>query len=485
MCKNPLTGLSVGLLATVLFQSSTTTTSIIGSLVGAGSVNFGIAVALIMGCNIGTTTTNALVSLCYLRNRTELSKAFSSATIHCIFNCITVLCLFPIEWLIMSYNHQCGFICTVADRFTDLIISSKGKSFTSPLDYLTKPFTDLFVTVNSKAYKAFSYGCSGVGSTCKTRNKTESLYYCIGDNGIDCLSPNSWHDKYDKMSVIKSCWLKDSWKFNDTTAGVVLVILSTLLLILSLILLAFVLKRLIRGKIHSRCKKIININGYICIVLGCIFTFLVHSSSVVTSILTPLAAVGVLDIEHTYAYILGANLGTTITPLLSTLGINNRDQIKIAICHVCFNVLGIVIWYIFPVMRNIPLNYSDFMKNAVEQRRYISILFWICVYVIIPLIVLGVSVMLSSNTGLMWTALSLIILIAILSSAVMYWYNYKNGKLVITRVWSKTRSMKFNDEKVVVEKRHSYQKITVDIKKTSSVKSKSGLFSKSKDSNDS
>lgn len=91
MCKNPLTGLSVGLLATVLFQSSTTTTSIIGSLVGAGSVNFGIAVALIMGCNIGTTTTNALVSLCYLRNRTELSKAFSSATIHCIFNCISIV----------------------------------------------------------------------------------------------------------------------------------------------------------------------------------------------------------------------------------------------------------------------------------------------------------------------------------------------------------------------------------------------------------
>lgn len=464
LCKNPLTGLSVGLLATVLFQSSTTTTSIIGSLVGAGSVNFGIAVSLIMGCNIGTTTTNALVSLCYIKNRTELSRAFSSATNHCIFNCLTVLCLFPIEWFIMPYNNQCGFVCTVADRFTDLIVSSKGISFTSPLDYLTKPITDTLIEVNSKAYKAFSYGCSKTStSTCPSKNKTESLYYCIGDNGVDCLSPNEWHNKYDSMSVVKSCWLKDSWKFNDLSTGIMLVIISTILLILSLILLVFVLKKLVRGKIHSRCKRIFNINGYVCIIIGCVLTFLVHSSSVITSILTPLAAVDVLDIEHTYAYTLGANLGTTITPLLSIIESNNKDQIKIALCHVWFNVLGIVIWYIFPVMRNVPLSYSNFMRNTVEQKRYIALLFWICVYVVIPLTVLGISVMLSGGTGLMWTALSIMMVVVVGFIGGFYWYKFKNGKLIITKVWNKKRSLKFNDEKIV-EKRHSYQKIIVDMK---------------------
>ncbi|MDH5615100.1 MAG: Na/Pi symporter, partial [Acidimicrobiia bacterium] len=61
--SNPIAGLFVGTLATVLVQSSSVTTSTIVGLVGAGTLSVPLAVPMIMGANIGTTVTNTLASL--------------------------------------------------------------------------------------------------------------------------------------------------------------------------------------------------------------------------------------------------------------------------------------------------------------------------------------------------------------------------------------------------------------------------------------
>ena len=52
---NPIAGLMIGILATVFLQSSSTTTSIVVSLVGAGSVSVNQGIYMIMGANIGTS----------------------------------------------------------------------------------------------------------------------------------------------------------------------------------------------------------------------------------------------------------------------------------------------------------------------------------------------------------------------------------------------------------------------------------------------
>lgn len=53
--------------------------------------------------------------------------------------------------------------------------------------------------------------------------------------------------------------------------------------------------------------------GYIAILIGCIMTILVQSSSIFTSALTPLAGIGVISIERIYPLTLGSNIGTTTT----------------------------------------------------------------------------------------------------------------------------------------------------------------------------
>ena len=94
--NNPLVGLMIGILGTVLVQSSSTFTSIIVAAIGAG-MDVHIAVPMLMGANIGTSVTNTLVAMTQIGNREEFERAFAAATVHDMFNWSTVILLFPIE----------------------------------------------------------------------------------------------------------------------------------------------------------------------------------------------------------------------------------------------------------------------------------------------------------------------------------------------------------------------------------------------------
>jgi len=63
VADNPISALMIGVLATVLVQSSSTTTSIIISLVGASELSVKNAVFMVMGANIGTSVTNTIVAM--------------------------------------------------------------------------------------------------------------------------------------------------------------------------------------------------------------------------------------------------------------------------------------------------------------------------------------------------------------------------------------------------------------------------------------
>ncbi|MDH4280540.1 MAG: Na/Pi symporter, partial [Acidimicrobiia bacterium] len=95
--NNPLAGLFIGILGTVLVQSSSASTSVIVGLVASQALGLEQAVPMIMGANIGTTVTNTLVSLGHIRASAEFKRAFAAATVHDFFNLFAVAILLPLE----------------------------------------------------------------------------------------------------------------------------------------------------------------------------------------------------------------------------------------------------------------------------------------------------------------------------------------------------------------------------------------------------
>ena len=86
----------------------------------------------------------------------------------------------------------------------------------------------------------------------------------------------------------------------------------------------------------------------VCIVLACVLTMIVQSSSAMLGITMTLATTGVIDFNTAVALIIGENIGTTVTAQLASIGANT-SAIRAARAHAIFNILGAIIFVVlFP-----------------------------------------------------------------------------------------------------------------------------------------
>lgn len=125
---NPFIALFLGILATALIQSSSTTTTIIVALVSTGEITLGNAIPLIMGANIGTAVTSTIVSLGHIWNRDEFEGAVAGASVHDFFNIITVFLLLPLEMFT-------GFLEKTGSFLASLFALRQGNSLEHSLSF--------------------------------------------------------------------------------------------------------------------------------------------------------------------------------------------------------------------------------------------------------------------------------------------------------------------------------------------------------------
>ena len=82
------------------------------------------------------------------------------------------------------------------------------------------------------------------------------------------------------------------------------------------------------------------------VIVGALFTALVQSSSATTGVVIVLAGQGLISLEAGVALVLGANIGTAFTAVLSAIG-KPVEAKRVAGAHVLFNVIGVLIWLPF------------------------------------------------------------------------------------------------------------------------------------------
>jgi phosphate:Na+ symporter len=73
------------------------------------------------------------------------------------------------------------------------------------------------------------------------------------------------------------------------------------------------------------------------------FTALIQSSSATIGIIIVMAGQGLVSLPAGIALLLGANIGTTITAVLASIG-RPREALRSAIAHVLFKVVGVLVW---------------------------------------------------------------------------------------------------------------------------------------------
>ena len=84
-------------------------------------------------------------------------------------------------------------------------------------------------------------------------------------------------------------------------------------------------------------------NPILGVLVGAVLTAIIQSSSASVGILQALSATGQVSYGAAVPIIMGQNIGTCITALLSSFG-TNRNAKRAAIVHLSFNVIGTTIW---------------------------------------------------------------------------------------------------------------------------------------------
>ncbi len=105
-------------------------------------------------------------------------------------------------------------------------------------------------------------------------------------------------------------------------------------------------------------------NPILGVIVGAVFTGIIQSSAASVGILQALSLTGNITFEMAIAIIMGQNIGTCVTALLSSIGVN-RNAKRVAIVHISFNVVGTIFCLSAFYILNAFLHF-DFMSSPIS-----------------------------------------------------------------------------------------------------------------------
>ena len=305
---NPFIGLFIGLLATAILQSSSTTTSMTVAAVAAGTLSLQNAIPIVMGANIGTTLTSTIVSMSYIAKGKEFRKALSAGSVHDIFNILLVIMLFPLE-------YHFGMLSTQSQKMTSIVTFDK------------------------------------VGTS-------EPIFLSISTNSL-------------LTNVVE--WVGPIFSL----------LLAFGLLFGTVKLISSILSKVLIGDAKDLFKEVVFKNTRRSFGWGVLLTSVIQSSSITSSLIVPLVATSRIKLKRAFQFLLGANLGTTITALLAAL-FRSESAISLAFAHFLFNAIGVLLFLALPFLPKLTVNLAKKLGAITLQYRIVGFAYIVLVFFILP-----------------------------------------------------------------------------------------------------
>jgi len=111
------------------------------------------------------------------------------------------------------------------------------------------------------------------------------------------------------------------------------------------------------------------------VLAGTVLTMLVQSSSATVGLTIVMASQGLLTIDSAIPILFGDNIGTTITAVLASVGLN-RSARQSALAHVLFKVIGVLLFLAFlgPFRQLVLLTSTDIARQLANAHTIFNVL---------------------------------------------------------------------------------------------------------------
>jgi sodium-dependent phosphate cotransporter len=316
LTTNNFVALFIGLMATVILQSSSTVTSALVGAVGSKIIDFDSAMSMMMGANLGTTLTCMMISLSYVSQRLEFKRALEAALVHNIFNLFTILVLFPLELTFKILSKLSIFL-------TSYIFQGK---------------------------ESINLSFAGLG---------------------------------DLLTMLSSPLQ------NFISHPVLLLLLSIAMILGSITGFGYLTKHRVFNSVSLLEQRVFGA-PWNTLLWGVGITAVLQSSSLATSLVIPLVASGRITLLKALPFVLGANVGTTLTALLATVN-SSETAVALAISHVLFNLIGVVLFFPIKPMRMMLIWVARYMGGVAFKHRIWGFIYLIVMFFVMPFILIYVS----------------------------------------------------------------------------------------------
>ncbi|MEM9451039.1 MAG: Na/Pi symporter [Cyanobacteria bacterium P01_E01_bin.6] len=293
----------------------------------AGGLPVVTAIPMVMGANIGTTITNTLVSVGHVSDKSEFKKAFAAATVHDFFNLLSVVIFLPLEILF------------------------------HPLERMGLFLANALVGGGSMSMNDFNV----------VKTATNPVVNLV--KGATHIAPAPFD-------------------------GILMIVLGIGLIFLTITFVGKLLKVLMVGRAKDILHTAIGRGPIAGILAGTLITILVQSSSTTTSLMVPLAGAGVFGLAQIYPFTLGANIGTCITALLAATAVSGAEAVpalEIAMVHLIYNTLGVIIIYGIPFLCKLPIVGAETLATVASERKYLAFIYILSVFFLVPGLLLGIT----------------------------------------------------------------------------------------------
>ncbi len=118
---------------------------------------------------------------------------------------------------------------------------------------------------------------------------------------------------------------------------------------------------------------------------GLITTSAIRSSTITTSVVVPIVAKKIVRLKQAAPFIMGANVGTTVTAIIAALlYTNSSETLSIALVHFLFNCIGVLVFFPLSLLRKIPIALARAMGKLTLKYRLAGLVYLLTTFFFLP-----------------------------------------------------------------------------------------------------
>jgi sodium-dependent phosphate cotransporter len=175
-------------------------------------------------------------------------------------------------------------------------------------------------------------------------------------------------------------------------SGIILILLSFVLLFSSILFFRKLISDLLKASSPENFSRFFFKNQLKSFGWGLITTAAIRSSTITTSVVVPIVAKKIASLRQAAPFIMGANIGTTLTAFIAAMmNSNTLGGMSIAIAHFLFNFIGVLIFFPIPSLRKIPVWMADALGELSLKNRLAGFGFILITFFIIPFALIYLS----------------------------------------------------------------------------------------------